>query len=493
MLATRKEHGKTSAKRKERTRKKRTATAEDAAEGDAEAPSSRSSEEVETNAIETTKPSSSGDVALPAKTSKKKKRKAQREKDEKGELERPVNHPNVGGTHERGTATRGSEPIDKIQITTKDVVTESAIEVAAQDNSTKKRRKRKKPEPVKSEAANVQEKVDSPGVEERHSGYQEQVVGGADAEPKLRKKRRTSREKPDAEREHPSTLPDEGLDAHVSKGEGEAVSSEEKGSASIVVSAKEERGAVAVDERSDPRLFRTLFVGNVSQKATSKDIKKVFKPFGRIESVRIRGVVPVNPKIPKRTALLTNRLAEFSDSFQAYVVFEDTKEVGRIMEEACQKVNMTVFMERHIRVMPAGHQRHGPRTLSLFLGNLPFDCSEEELITTFKELTESIGVEVVNARVNRDKDTGVGRGIGFVTFSDSLGVQGCMNAMGDVKIRGRVVRMEPASKMKKKNTKTHRRGKANEKMKNTQLQWKGAGRKYLSGKGGRKAPGSKRR
>lgn len=240
----------------------------------------------------------------------------------------------------------------------------------------------------------------------------------------------------------------------------------------------------AAGYETDPRLPRTLFVGNVSQKATQKDIKKLFKPFGKVETVRMRGVVPVNPKIPKRTALLTNRLAEFSDSFQAYVVFKEAEDINTILEGACQKLNMTVFKERHIRVMPASQKRQGPRKLSLFLGNLPFDCSEEELLTAFKELTESLGVQILNVRVNRDKDTGVGRGVGFITFSDSLGVQGCINAMGEVKIRDRVVRMEPASKMKKTNTKTYRRSGPGSKGKSAQTYWKGAGSKYLSKKRG---------
>lgn len=490
MLKSRKEDGKQSAKRNEWKRKKRMVKAEDTADVDIGALCSRPSEEVETIAIDT-RAVSNDDVTVPTKISKKKK--AHRENYEKGEVELLVNDPGVSDTYARGTLARDSEPIDKIQIKTENAVTDSAIEAVAQHNSTRKKRKRKKLKPVGSGGALVQDKVDTVGMEETHSCQEDEGARDADAGPKARKKRRTSRERPNAERKHASALTEEGLGPHVKECKVEAMLSEGKESRSVLNSTKEELGVVAAEGENDPRLFRTLFVGNISQATKSKDIKKLFKPFGRIESVRIRGVVPVNPKIPKRTALMTHRLADFSDSFQAYVVFEDNEQVGRIMNEACQKLNMTVFMEHHIRVMPAGHQRQGSRAQSLFLGNLPFDCSEEELITTFKELTEHIGVEVINARVNRDKDTGVGRGIGFITFSDSLGVQGCMNAMGDVRIRGRVVRMEPATKMKKKNTKTHRRGKANEKMKNTQLYWKGAGRKYMSGKDGRKAPEAKRR
>lgn len=282
--------------------------------------------------------------------------------------------------------------------------------------------------------------------------------------------------------------------AHTSNAENDGnaeilpVSSEnvvdEKGAVDEVpVVNHSESAAFGKSIKDDPRNERTLFVGNVSQDADQKDIKKLFKQFGRIESVRIRGVIPVNPQIPKRAALLSNRLAPFSDSFQAYVVFKESEDVAAVIEKACKEMNMSLFKDRHIRVMRANYQRSGSRNQSLFIGNLPFDCSEEDVIRTFQEIAVKLGVEIVGARVNRDGDTGMGRGIGFVTFNDSLGVQGCMNAEGDIKIGGRVIRMEPADKKKKLNTKHHKKHlKASNNNKSTQLYWKGVGSSYMSGK-----------
>ena len=232
----------------------------------------------------------------------------------------------------------------------------------------------------------------------------------------------------------------------------------------------------------DARLVRTLFVGNVPQEATRKDLKKLFKQFGKVESIRIRGVVPVNPKIPKRVAFLTKKIADFSDSFQAYVVFEDKEDVTEVMNTACKELNMTVFQKHHIRVMPASQKRQGPRKQSLFLGNLPFDCSEEDIVSAFKGLADSLGVKILNVRVNRDKDTGVGRGVGFISFDDALGIRGCINAAGEVKIKDRVLRMEPASKMKKVNTKTFKRQKGQNNRGKKKTNWKAAREKPFSGK-----------
>lgn len=208
---------------------------------------------------------------------------------------------------------------------------------------------------------------------------------------------------------------------------------------------------------NDERLERTLFVGNVPLTATQKDIKKLFKPFGEVETVRIRGVTPENPRLPKKVALLTGRLAKFADSHHAYVVLKEDQDFKTVMKRATRQLNMSMYMDHHIRVMPAGSQKRKGYRSSLFVGNLPFDCEEEELVRAFSEPADKMGVEIVNVRVNRDKETGVGRGVGFVTFNDSLGIQGCINEAGHIKIRGRVVRMEAASKEKKLNAKTSKR------------------------------------
>lgn len=231
----------------------------------------------------------------------------------------------------------------------------------------------------------------------------------------------------------------------------------------------------------DERVDRTVFVGNISQDTDQKDVKKVFKKFGAIEAVRIRGVIPVNPQLPKRVALLTKNLAPFSDSFQAYVVFKESQSVDDDIDKACQELNMTVLKDRHIRVMRAQSQRSGPRKQSLFIGNLPFDCSEEDIIRTFQEFAAKSGIEIVGARMNRDEDTGVGRGVGFVTFNDELGVQACLNAVGEIKIGGRVIRMEKADKMKKLNAKGYKRLKKSTGSENVQLYWQNKVSSHMAG------------
>lgn len=250
-------------------------------------------------------------------------------------------------------------------------------------------------------------------------------------------------------------------------------------------------------ELEDPeRLARTVFVGNVSTDASRKELKRLFKPFGPIESVRLRGVVAANPKLPKKTALLARRMHSKSDALLAYVVFKAKEDVDlnpmsgkrtgentgndaehvqavsvpsegnsnilsdydplRSVHEACSALNLTIFHDKHLRVNPAEHKR-GPLRRSVFLGNLPFDVTEEDVILAFQGIAKTAGSRLVGVRVNRDRETGMGVGIGFASFDDELGVRAALNMLGELKIRGRVVRMDRASKLKKRNTKTAKR------------------------------------
>ncbi|PXF48642.1 RNA-binding protein 34 [Gracilariopsis chorda] len=205
------------------------------------------------------------------------------------------------------------------------------------------------------------------------------------------------------------------------------------------------------------RNSRTIFVGNVDMSASENDIARLFARFGEVEEVRIRGIVSNTRKRPKRKPAINNQTAEFLATGQAYVVFKNHERVYTCISEACKDMNMTVFKNKHIRVTPACETTVGPRRMSLFVGNLPFDCMEEELVEAFLPIAEESGVKLVGVRCNRDLDTGAGRGVGFVAFDDILGVQAARNKVGEIKIRGRVLRIDDASKKKDRRTKTFKR------------------------------------
>lgn len=58
-------------------------------------------------------------------------------------------------------------------------------------------------------------------------------------------------------------------------------------------------------QNEDPELkARTIFIGNVPIKCTKKTIKKHFRKYGIIESIRIRGIPVANPSLSKKVAII---------------------------------------------------------------------------------------------------------------------------------------------------------------------------------------------
>ena len=75
------------------------------------------------------------------------------------------------------------------------------------------------------------------------------------------------------------------------------------------------------------------------------------------------------------------------------------------------------FKSLHLRVDLANKSKSHDNKLSLFLGGLPFDVSDEDV---YKHFASCGDIDYV--RIVRDNKTGVGKGFGYVKFktSDSL-------------------------------------------------------------------------
>ena len=196
------------------------------------------------------------------------------------------------------------------------------------------------------------------------------------------------------------------------------------------------------EEEIENEMKRTIFVGNVAVKTKAKELVLFFKALlknnekAEIESVRIRSV-PLkastnekDAKIPKRAKILAkkNEVNDLSKSgCNAYVVWKREKDA----QKAVKKGNMQKFNGRTLRVDFAAKSSttanledvHAngvtyDRLKSVFVGNLPFDVSDEEVIEIFtnnKEYSE-LRTELEAVRVVRDKSTRTGKGIAFVLF-----------------------------------------------------------------------------
>lgn len=195
---------------------------------------------------------------------------------------------------------------------------------------------------------------------------------------------------------------------------------------------------------------RTVFLSNVSvEAASSKKAKKIImghlssfldktaKPPQSLESLRFRSLPFSTAAMPKRAAFATKSLMEATtQSANAYVVYSS----AAVAREACEKLNGTVVLDRHLRVDSVAHPAPVDHRRCVFVGNLGFVDDETVLNVKTdedgKEQTEKrkrtkvpMDVEeglwrnfgkhagkVESVRVIRDQTTRVGKGIAYVQF-----------------------------------------------------------------------------
>lgn len=128
----------------------------------------------------------------------------------------------------------------------------------------------------------------------------------------------------------------------------------------------------------------------------------------------------------------------------AYVVFADEDAASKAVS-----LNATVFEGKHLRVDLATAGQSHDHKRSIFIGNLAFDVSEEDVWAAFA----SCG-DIQNVRIVRDKVTNVGKGIGYVLFKERSSTSVAMQLNDTVKIKGRTVRVtrcvDPAKRSEQK-------------------------------------------
>lgn len=188
------------------------------------------------------------------------------------------------------------------------------------------------------------------------------------------------------------------------------------------------------------RNSRTIFVGNLPKSMSQQDIVRLFKSCGAVETARIRNVVPEKEKLAPKVALLADKMHPKVDSFNAYVVFKDIESVKKALD-----LNGTLVEKHHIRVDRATRPRAKKETLtnrkkSVFVGNLRFDCRDDDLINHF----EKVG-NVNYVRIVRDRATGLGKGFGFVVFHDRASVKKSLD-MNETTFKGRSLRVKKVDK-----------------------------------------------
>ncbi len=114
-------------------------------------------------------------------------------------------------------------------------------------------------------------------------------------------------------------------------------------------------------------------------------------------------------------------------------------------------------MGKHIRVdrVKAGQSDDGSKkeddfSTTVFVGNLPFIVSEEEVHEHFSKFGT-----IQNVRLVRDPKTFIGKGIGFVMYATQDQMRAAI--VGAVKFKGRELRLKKATDPKKREKKANRK------------------------------------
>jgi nucleolar protein 12 len=188
----------------------------------------------------------------------------------------------------------------------------------------------------------------------------------------------------------------------------------------------------------------TIFVGNVPLKVTTvksalKEFLKLFSPFGKILSYRFRSIATDSKY--KRAGVLNHKFnQDLKSTVNAYIVFDE-------LDYKVLQLNGLKWEDHHLRIDDTSNPKSLLPLKSVFLGNLPLDVCEEEIWQLFSE----IGT-ITNVRLVRDKTSQIGKGFGFVEFSDKGSVSLALKQ--NLKIKDRQIRI---TSMKRNDTPAERR------------------------------------
>lgn len=80
---------------------------------------------------------------------------------------------------------------------------------------------------------------------------------------------------------------------------------------------------------------------------------------------------------------------------------------------------------------------------SVFVGNIPYDATEEQLKERFSEVGP-----VVSFRLVYDRDSGKPKGYGFCEYKDPETAQSAMRNLGNIELNGRMLRVDSAANEK---------------------------------------------
>ncbi|XP_052527812.1 RNA-binding protein 34 isoform X1 [Tympanuchus pallidicinctus] len=204
---------------------------------------------------------------------------------------------------------------------------------------------------------------------------------------------------------------------------------------------------------------RTVFVGNLPVNYTAQMLKSLFKEYGQIESIRFRSVVPAEVALSRKLAAIKRKIHPNVKYINAYVVFKEEHAAVKALKKTFSfdyKRNGTeVASGFHIRVDGASNNSLHDNKRSVFLGNLAYDISDSAVREHFADCGDVVAVRIV-----RDRQSGMGKGFGYVLFENTDAVHLALK-LNNSDLMGRKLRVKRCSEKDKapqKSTTSRSRG-----------------------------------
>ncbi|XP_050978020.1 RNA-binding protein 34 isoform X1 [Labeo rohita] len=188
------------------------------------------------------------------------------------------------------------------------------------------------------------------------------------------------------------------------------------------------------------KMKRTVFVGNLPPNCTKKNLLTLFKQSGAVESVRFRSVVRDDPTISRKVAAIQRKVHPKKQNINAYIIFKEEAAAAGALKWNGKEIEPGF----HIRVdRVSKHSGQHDHKRSIFVGNLPYDITELPLREHFEECGT---VEAV--RLVRDRDSGMGKGFGYILFESPDSVMLALKLDGS-KLLERKIRVKRSVKKEK--------------------------------------------
>lgn len=187
------------------------------------------------------------------------------------------------------------------------------------------------------------------------------------------------------------------------------------------------------------KMKRTVFVGNLPSSCKKKDLLSVFKKSGVIESVRFRSVIREDPTMSRKVAAIQRKVHPKKQNINAYIVFKEEESATDALKWNGHEIQAGFYI-RVDRV--SQHSKHDHKR-SIFVGNLPYDISELPLQNHFQECGNIEAVRLV-----RDRDSGMGKGFGYVLFESPDSVMLALKLNGST-LQQRKIRVKRSVKKEK--------------------------------------------